>query len=407
MAEGERAGTSALEEENDGTRLIFLTEKLPRGFVGWVPAIDETFRLKMFMANVSQQIIEDSYLSFMGNISLNCIVLQPKRTDELLKDTFFTKNTTFSSYFNHDHFIPKQIFTEYTLLDLLNFAPRSKFDEVFESDKAKRIRSDHQDQLLNNFIASYKGYQSGILGSQEEPSFMTEEKDIGVMIKRSLAFGPGLVSTFREVGVFSKAGKSAPHGYIDFMLFSEDRQPTFIAVVREMFDSVNMRNQRVKVARLSSTSTKTKDAYDTPGADRQCIVEVLAVSEVLKAFDENLKFVVLFKACNSHFCLYIYFPLHDLLIQTASIALLKSTGPEMMGFFAYYMMINHHFNMFFPDYLSTNHCGWKEAVNLAGGDIYLHCLEPQKIPKKREKLDMPSVARKAIKVKGFSEPLWP
>ena len=61
-------------------------------------------------------------------------------------------------------------------------------------------------------------------------------------------------------------------------------------------------------------------------------MEVLAVSEVLKAFDENLKFVVLFKACNSHFCLYIYFPLHDLLIQTASIALLKSTGPEMMGF---------------------------------------------------------------------------
>ena len=98
------------------------------------------------------------------------------------------------------------------------------------------------------------------MGSQEEPSFMTEEKDIGVMIKRSLAFRPGLVSTFREVGVFSIAGKSAPHGYFDFMLFSEEREPTFIAVVREMFDSVNMRNQRVKIGRLSSTSAKTKDA---------------------------------------------------------------------------------------------------------------------------------------------------
>ena len=63
--------------------------------------------------------------------------------------------------------------------------------------------------------------------------------------------------------------------------------------------------------------------------------------------------------------------------------------------------------MFFPDYLSTNHSGWKEAVNLAGGDIYLHCLKPQKIPKKRKKLDTQSVAKKAIKVKGFSEPLWP
>ena len=50
------------------------------------------------------------------------------------------------------------------------------------------------------------------------------------------------------------------------------------------------------------------------------------------------------------------------------------------------MMINHQFNMFFPGYLSDNiyncACGWKEAVDLAGGDLYMHCLEPQKIPKK-------------------------
>lgn len=98
-------------------------------------------------------------------------------------------------------------------------------------------------------------------------------------------------------------------------------------------------------------------------------MEVLAVSEVLQAFDEDLKFVVLFKACNSQFCLYIYFPSNDLLIRTASIA----------GFFAYYMMINHQFNMFFPGYMSKNNCGWKEAADLAGGDLYMHCLMPQKI----------------------------
>ena len=134
------------------------------------------------------------------------------------------------------------------------------------------------------------------MGCQEESDFITEEKDIiSVMIKQSLAFGPGLVSTFREGGVFLKASKNAPHGYIDFIF-------TFIAVIQEVFDT---RNQRIKVERLSTTSTKTKDAYETPGTDRQCIVEVLAVSEVLQAFDEDLKFVVLFKACNSQFCLYI------------------------------------------------------------------------------------------------------
>ena len=245
------------------------------------------------------------------------------------------------------------------------------------------------------------------MGSQEEPSFMSEEQDVGVMIKRSLAFGPGLVSTFREVGVFAKAGKNAPHGYVDFMLFSEDRDPTFIAVVRELFDSINMRNQRVKIGRLSTTSTKTRDAYETPGADRQCVVEVLVVSEVLKAFDENIKFVSLFKACNSRFCLYMYFPSHDLLLQTDTITLLKSTGPEMMGFFLYYMMINHQFNMHFPDCLTEKYCGWKEAVNLAGGDLYLPCLVPQKIPKKREKSDVQSMGNKAFKIKRFSDPVWP
>ena len=51
-----------------------------------------------------------------------------------------------------------------------------------------------------------------------------------------------------------------------------------------------MRNQRIKVGSLSTTSTKTKDTYETPGADRQCIVEVLAVSEVLQAFHEDLNF---------------------------------------------------------------------------------------------------------------------
>ena len=90
MAEKGKLGTSALEEENDDTRLISLTKKLPGGFVGWVPAVDETVRMKMYMANVSRQIIEDSYLSFIGNVSLQYIVLQPKHANEPLKDTFFT-----------------------------------------------------------------------------------------------------------------------------------------------------------------------------------------------------------------------------------------------------------------------------------------------------------------------------
>ena len=110
------------------------------------------------MANVSQKIIEDAYLSFMGNVSLHYIVLKPKNTNNSLKDTFFTRSTSFSSYVNHDLFVPKKIRTDYTLLDLLNFAPRSTFDEIFENDETKRMRSDHQHQLLNNFISSYKAY---------------------------------------------------------------------------------------------------------------------------------------------------------------------------------------------------------------------------------------------------------
>ena len=58
-----------------------------------------------------------------------------------MKDTFFTQNMTFRSYVGHDYFIPKGIHTEYTLLDLLNFVPRNKVDEVFKHDEKKRIHS--------------------------------------------------------------------------------------------------------------------------------------------------------------------------------------------------------------------------------------------------------------------------
>ena len=43
------------------------------------------------------------------------------------------------------------------------------------------------------------------------------------LIRMSLGFGPGVVSTLREVGVLCSKEECLPHGYIDLFVYSEDK----------------------------------------------------------------------------------------------------------------------------------------------------------------------------------------
>ena len=72
---------------------------------------------------------------------------------------------------------------------------------------------------------------------------------------------------------------------------------------------------------LTVTSAKTKDTFNKIGSDRQCCVEILAFSEIVRVLNPTIEFVVLIKACKSTFQIYIYFTRTDLLVRTTQIAL--------------------------------------------------------------------------------------
>jgi len=54
--------------------------------------------------------------------------------------------------------------------------------------------------------------------------------------------------------------------------------------------------------------------HNDPGSDRQVVVEVLVLSQVLSCMQET-KFVIMLKATKPKFSHYIYFPAHNVMIM--------------------------------------------------------------------------------------------
>ena len=112
----------------------------------------------------------------------------------------------------------------------------------------------------------------------------------------------GIISTLKEVGISCTSDRSGPHGYIDLIVFSEDKFPNIIVAIQEFKERVT---DTLEVGRLLATSVKTSDTFHSKGSDRQCIVEILALSEVLVTSNPDLEFVALLrpvKLCFAYIC---------------------------------------------------------------------------------------------------------
>lgn len=62
----------------------------------------------------------------------------------------------------------------------------------------------------------------------------------------------------------------------------------------------------IEIGKSAATSAKTSITLSNKGSKRQSIVELLALSEVLKTSNKDIKFVTLFKACKECFQVYLY-----------------------------------------------------------------------------------------------------
>ena len=68
----------------------------PCGYVRWLPDVNASIDLKLYVSNISEDIVQQDYFSFMKKISIEYLALFPKGK-ESLEATFFSSSTIFSS----------------------------------------------------------------------------------------------------------------------------------------------------------------------------------------------------------------------------------------------------------------------------------------------------------------------
>ena len=73
------------------------------GFVGWYKEVEPDYRMKLYVAKISEQLVESMYLDSMHNIGVECLKLIPQR-DVTLKSIFFSQNRSFRDFYSHDYF---------------------------------------------------------------------------------------------------------------------------------------------------------------------------------------------------------------------------------------------------------------------------------------------------------------
>ena len=76
---------------------------------------------------------------------------------------------------------------------------------------------------------------------------------------------------YEEVGISGPANSTLPHGNIDLLALSQEITSLTAAVVMRFY--TDGKQSRGKCSRVTATTVKTQHTYDTPGSDRQTIIE--------------------------------------------------------------------------------------------------------------------------------------
>lgn len=250
-----------------------------------------------------------------------------------------------------------------------------------EGHKAK------QEMFLQEFIGSYKGFQSGkgmsVAKYEDYRSTNVELLDKSYFIHLGLALSSPDTIIYEEVGILGQSGHALPHGYIDLLAFSQNL-PKLAVGLHCLLDGKTVTGT---CSQITTTSLKTNHTYGNPGSERQAIVELLAFSQVLLKSNPNIRCCVMLKV-SKYLCRpYFYLPQHDVLLRTNSDIQLNSPADytginhELIGSFIFSLIMLHIFNTRLFEDLKATKCGWEEVYK-ASGASYHCCISPQKYSKK-------------------------
>jgi len=228
----------------------------------------------------------------------------------------------------------------------------------------------------------------------------SEEGDVTTLIKTSLAFGPSPVRALREVGIIATEKEAPlPQGYIDLIVYSADKRG--MVALKDSPKQLKPPDDNLIAWKTTATSIKTPDSFSSKGCTRQCIVELLSLSEVLKSINRNIEFVVLLKASRDCFQPFVYFIGSDALITTQEIPFYNISSQQResahpIAFFFYYLLLNEHLNTaLLPTMEGIIECGWSRAFSKSKFQ-YFPGLVPQRRPKKAKKHESPNQTRSTM-----------
>ena len=191
----EGRSTSDFDFEADDE--ISLVQNCPRGFVGWL----QTCALNLYVANVSEELVENLYEKSMSNVIVERLQLVPKGPGQTLKSVLFTRSRGFREFFEHEYFTVSSTNTGMTPLELFNFLPDVQAKAMCREEGELKARQDHCNRILHDFVFAYKAFQSREMGSRAEVGIASEERDKEKLIKLCLGFGPSFLKLYKEAGV--------------------------------------------------------------------------------------------------------------------------------------------------------------------------------------------------------------
>ena len=186
-------------------------------------------------------------------------------------------------------------------------------------------------------------------------------------------FSPQKYYICEEASIRGATGKE-PSGNIDIISCEPESPTGSMNVVafqyRPTLSSLSMNSN------ILSTSVKTDNTYEDPGSDRQVVVELLSLSQVLCSIDKDTKVVIMLKATGSNYQPYVYFPKQDMLLRVVkdipfevdmAMGKIEKIQNAMIGSFVFFLLVHYAVHPVFAEEVSEDvssiECGWKKAVD--------------------------------------------
>ena len=348
------------------------------GYVGWVGNLNPTTRVKLHVSNVTVGTLDQNYAEFMSSYPIDFLKLTPRRAEESLVESLFGKHTTFSYYRDNADFNLASEGTECTLLDIINYIPSKTLPHLITDKIARKQRIADQNSVLQTFCAAYTSfYRQGMNTVVKQVTKSTcEWDDRDQILEKLMAFGPSgdsVLCVFEEVHItavnIEEDCSYPPTGKVDFVTISEGNVSSHntVAILKCIDDypypsgcfGANILPTYDKFIGFNvvPTTAKTNATFDDAGSNRQAVVELLALTEVLvreTGSVKDVKAVIILKASMSRFQPFIYFPNEDILITTRkaiSVEAALTRKDSMMGYLVLFFLLRYKVNLEFPSEL--------------------------------------------------------